>query len=95
MLTLYHSVAWRNDPHPDKLNLGVGAYRDDNGQPFVLECVREAEKRIQAKNMNHEYTPIGGTPEFTKLAAQLLFHPSNPLLAQGRVRKLMRHAKSF
>lgn len=79
------TVAWRNDPHPDKLNLGVGAYRDDNGNPFILECVKEAERRIVAKNMNHEYTPIGGTGEFTKLAAQLLFHPTNPLLAQGRV----------
>lgn len=23
-----------------------GAYRDDNGKPVVLECVREAERRI-------------------------------------------------
>lgn len=86
--SLMFSVAWRNDPHPDKLNLGVGAYRDDNGNPFVLECVKEAEKRIVAKNMNHEYTPIGGTAEFTKLASQLLFHPSNPLLKEGRVSAL-------
>ena len=34
------------DPSPHKLNLGVGAYRDDGGKPVVLECVREAERRI-------------------------------------------------
>merc|ERR1712188_23723 len=34
------------DTNPDKMNLGVGAYRDDNGNPVVLDCVREAERRI-------------------------------------------------
>jgi aspartate aminotransferase len=79
------TVAFRNDPHPDKLNLGVGAYRDDNGNPFVLSCVKQAEGRVIAKNLNHEYTPIGGTPEFTSMSAKLLFEPSSPLIAEGRV----------
>ncbi|KAF3568581.1 hypothetical protein DY000_02019110 [Brassica cretica] len=38
--------AFLADPSPDKVNVGVGAYRDDNGKPVVLECVREAERRI-------------------------------------------------
>jgi aspartate aminotransferase len=37
------------DPDPSKMNLGVGAYRDDNGKPVVLNCVREAEKRISGQ----------------------------------------------
>lgn len=41
------------DEHPQKLNLGVGAYRDDSGKPVILDSVREAEKRVQG--MNHEY----------------------------------------
>ncbi|KAL2496769.1 Aspartate aminotransferase [Forsythia ovata] len=36
------------DPSPDKVNVGVGTYRDDNEMPVVLECVREAERRITA-----------------------------------------------
>jgi len=79
------TVAFRNDPHKDKMNLGVGAYRDDNGNPFVLDCVKEAEKILISKNLNHEYGPIGGTPEFTKLSASLLFGESSPLLKDGRV----------
>ena len=31
--------AWRKDTNPKKMNLGVGAYRDDNGQPYVLPSV--------------------------------------------------------
>jgi len=31
---------------PNKVNLVVGAYRDSNGQPWVLPSVKEAEKRM-------------------------------------------------
>jgi aspartate aminotransferase, mitochondrial len=33
--------AFKTDKHPQKINLGVGAYRDDAGHPYVLECVRK------------------------------------------------------
>ena len=42
------------------MNLGVGAYRDDNGKPFVLPSVREAEKQILEGQMDHEYLGITG-----------------------------------
>ena len=32
--------AFKKDSNPNKINLGVGAYRDDNGKPFVLPSVR-------------------------------------------------------
>lgn len=31
-----------------KVNLGIGAYRDENGKPWILPSVREAEKIISA-----------------------------------------------
>jgi len=31
--------AFKRDTNPKKINLGVGAYRDDNGKPFVLPSV--------------------------------------------------------
>ena len=33
--------AFKADPAPEKINLGVGAYRDENGKPYVLNCVRK------------------------------------------------------
>ena len=42
------------DTAPLKVDLGVGAYRDDNGKPYVLESVREAERRILSRHMDHE-----------------------------------------
>jgi aspartate/tyrosine/aromatic aminotransferase len=44
------SVAFNKDPSPQKINLGVGAYRDDKGKPFVLECV----KRVMHFSQYHQ-----------------------------------------
>lgn len=32
--------AFKRDTNPKKMNLGVGAYRDDNGKPFILPSVK-------------------------------------------------------
>jgi hypothetical protein len=38
--------------------VGVGAYRDDSGKPFVLPVVRDAEREINLENVDHEYSGI-------------------------------------
>lgn len=40
------SEAYKRDTDPKKVNLGVGAYRDDNGKPFVLDCVKQVSVSI-------------------------------------------------
>ncbi|CAM6002278.1 unnamed protein product [Sphagnum balticum] len=39
-------IAYEADKSPDKINLGVGAYRDDNGKPYVFKVVKEIEDQI-------------------------------------------------
>lgn len=41
------SEAFKKDTNPKKMNLGVGAYRDDQGKPFVLSCVRKVQPHTQ------------------------------------------------
>lgn len=36
--------AFKADPAPEKINLGVGAYRDENGKPYVLDCIRRVRR---------------------------------------------------
>jgi len=68
------NVAFNQDQHPQKLNLGVGAYRTEEGQPYVLQCVKKAEQIIlNSAEFNKEYLPIDGHAEFNKLSAQLIF----------------------
>ncbi|KAL4540924.1 hypothetical protein Ndes2526B_g05481 [Nannochloris sp. 'desiccata'] len=61
------------DKNPQKINLGVGAYRDDDGKPVVLDVVRQAEKIIISRNMNNEYLPIGGHREFCMESIKLAY----------------------
>lgn len=77
--------AYKKDTNPKKINLGAGAYRDDNGKPFVLPCVREAEKIIMSKQLDHEYLPIHGLQEFVTAAAKLAFGDDSPLIKEGLV----------
>ena len=49
------SVAFKACTDTNKVNLGVGAYRDDDGKPVVLKCVKQAEKIIFDKNLDNEY----------------------------------------
>lgn len=35
------TLAFNKDTSPQKMNLGVGAYRDDNGKPYILPTVRK------------------------------------------------------
>ncbi|XP_025831489.1 aspartate aminotransferase, mitochondrial [Agrilus planipennis] len=58
--------AYKKDTNPKKINLGVGAYRDDEGKPYVLPSVRKAEEKLRSKNLDKEYAPISGPPEFCK-----------------------------
>jgi len=76
---------YNNDPNGRKVNLGVGAYRDDKGKPYVLPSVREAERRIFEGNQNHEYAGILGVPDFVKASQKLLFGKDSPALKEGRV----------
>ncbi|TRY54573.1 hypothetical protein DNTS_001574 [Danionella cerebrum] len=75
--------AFKRDTNSKKMNLGVGAYRDDNGKPYVLNCVRKAEALIASKMLDKEYLGIGGLGEFTKACAELALGPDSEVL-QGK-----------
>ncbi|KAK4784313.1 hypothetical protein SAY86_018681 [Trapa natans] len=76
--------AFLADPSPDKVNVGVGAYRDDNGKPVVLECVREAERRI-AGNLNMEYLPMGGSLNMVQETLKLAYGENSELIKDKRI----------
>uniref|UniRef100_A0A8C2H2S7 Aspartate aminotransferase n=1 Tax=Cyprinus carpio TaxID=7962 RepID=A0A8C2H2S7_CYPCA len=76
--------AYKRDTNSKKMNLGVGAYRDDNGKPFVLSCVRKAEALITSKMLDKEYLPIGGLGDFNKACAELALGQDSEVLKSKR-----------
>ncbi len=83
--------AFKADKDPRKINLGVGAYRDDNGKPYVLGSVKKAEAFLESTNPDKEYLPITGLPEFTKAAAKLAYGADSTPLTTNSVRMLDTH----
>jgi len=80
------AVAFAADTDPKKVNLGIGAYRDNDGKPVVLPVVRRVEQEMAAdKTANHEYLTQDGLPEFRTLTARLIMGEHSPALAQNRV----------
>ena len=80
------TTGFKNDKNPKKVNLGVGAYRDNNGKPYVFPVVRKAEASIVADtSLDKEYLPIDGLAEFRKGAQGVLFGWNSPLVGDARV----------
>jgi aromatic-amino-acid transaminase len=76
---------YKADPNPNKVNLGVGVYTDDNGKVPVLECVRRAEQQLCDSAMPRDYVPIDGLKNYDRAVQELLFGLDNPALKEGRV----------
>ncbi len=80
------TTAFAADKNPKKCNLGVGAYRDDNGKPYVFPVVRKAEASIIAdQSLDKEYAPIDGLADFNKGARGSMFGWNHPDVTSGRV----------
>ncbi|MFV1964803.1 MAG: amino acid aminotransferase [Pirellulaceae bacterium] len=76
--------AFNKDPNPDKINLSVGVYKNADGKTPVLECVKEAERRLLAEETAKSYLAIHGLPEYGQSARELLFGADHEILASGR-----------
>lgn len=66
-----------DDPHPDKISLVIGAYRDDNGKPYVFNVIKkEEETMLQDLNkgaLNKEYLQMEGDLDFRNGCKKLVF----------------------
>ena len=51
------TTAYKKDTDPNKVSLGVGAYRDDNEKPYVFDVVKKAQREIVEENLDKVYKP--------------------------------------
>lgn len=77
--------AFHADQNPNKVNLGVGVYTDDEGRVPVLQCVRTAEQRLCESPLPRNYVPIDGLKAYDRAVQEVLFGLDNAALKEGRV----------
>jgi aromatic-amino-acid transaminase len=64
---------FREDPRTDKIDLGVGVYRDENGVTPVMKAIKEAERRLVHEQKTKTYVGQQGDVEFLRLFGELAF----------------------
>jgi aromatic-amino-acid transaminase len=73
------------DTNPNKVNLGVGVYFDDNGKLPLLQCVQSAEKTMMATPTARGYLPIDGIVAYDNAVKALVFGAESDVVKSGRV----------
>jgi hypothetical protein len=81
--------AFKADPAEKKVNLGIGAYRDEMGKPWVLECVKQASNLLlddlNAGGTNKEYLPVTGLQGFLDVTSQVILGKDSPIIKDKKV----------
>ena len=69
----------------NKVNLVIGAYRTEEGEPWVLPSVKAAEQRLIDRNENKEYATQAGVPAFVEHAMRFAYGEASEPLKSGCV----------
>ncbi|MEI4486677.1 amino acid aminotransferase [Frigidibacter sp. MR17.14] len=67
---------YRADPRPEKIDLGVGVFRDSTGRTPVMAAVKAAETRLLATQDSKSYLGPEGDRDFAALTAELALGPA-------------------
>jgi aromatic-amino-acid transaminase len=73
------------DTNPDKVNLGVGVYYDDNGKLPLLKCVQTVEKQMADNPKPRGYLPMDGVAAYDAAVKGLVFGADSEPVKSGRV----------
>ncbi len=82
MLTLLAQL--RTDTRPDKIDLGIGVYRDEDGKTPVMACVKAAEAQLVDSQSSKDYLSPEGDPGFLHHLAPIVLgpvHAADPRIA--------------
>ena len=80
--------AYNADPRPQKVNLSIGIYFDEQGRLPVLDSVKAAEAQILAADGPKPYLAMEGAAEARREVQKLLLGADHPAIAAGRVATL-------
>ncbi|MEL4273275.1 amino acid aminotransferase [Shewanella xiamenensis] len=75
---------FKADPRQDKVNLGVGIYKDEAGQTPVLQSVKKAEALLLEQEKTKNYLGIEGVQTYNRVVQELLFGEASDLVTSGR-----------
>lgn len=76
--------AFRNDTRPNKINLTIGVYQNEDGRTEILNCVKAAERKLLEAENSKSYLGIDGFPPYCAHVPQLLLGESHEVISSHR-----------
>ncbi|MCG9746516.1 amino acid aminotransferase [Shewanella sp. Isolate8] len=76
--------AFKADPRADKVNLGVGIYKDESGQTPILKSVKLAEQKLLETETSKSYLGIDGVIAYNQAVQGLLFGADHAVMTEKR-----------
>ena len=80
--------AYAADPSPKKIDLGIGVYRDEQGNTPILECVKKAEQILDSTQTTKSYLGPPGVAGFNSAITRLIFGEDSAVVNEDRVRTI-------
>jgi len=77
---------FRADDRTNKINLGIGVYKDETGKTPVLTSVKKAEQYLLENETTKNYLSIDGIADFGRCTQELLFGADSALISNHRAR---------
>ncbi|MBN6065145.1 aspartate/tyrosine/aromatic aminotransferase [Aggregatibacter actinomycetemcomitans] len=78
--------AFKAETRDNKINLGIGVYKDAKGNTPIVKAVKEAEKRLLEQENTKNYLPIDGVADFNARTKELLFGANSDIVKNNRAR---------
>ena len=78
--------AFKAETRAEKVNLGIGVYKDANGQTPILRAVKAAETRLLASESSKNYLGIDGVAAYNEATQELLFGTGHEIIANRRAK---------
>lgn len=79
------SVAYAADPAKNKIDVGVGVYRDEQGHTPVMQAVLRAEEHVAATQTTKSYVGTAGNAAFNAAITELVLGPTHEAVTAGRM----------
>jgi len=80
--------AYAADPSTTKIDLGIGVYRDEQGNTPILECVKKAEQMLDSTQTTKSYLGPPGVAGFNSAMTRLIFGADSAVVNEDRVRTI-------
>lgn len=73
------------DTHADKIDLGIGVYRDEHGNAPVMKSVRLAEQQLLDRGLPKSYISPLGHQDYCSAMARIALGPDHAVLKEERI----------